>query len=116
MKTSILLSAIGCLLASVATAQISDNINADWQFAQNNDTANAPKTWQNVDLPHDWSIYTLPERNAPSGNAGGYYGTGVGWYKKTLNIGKLADGERVVLDFEGVYQKATVYVNGKRAA
>ncbi len=101
-----------CLLVSSATAQVKSNWNPGWQFSKGDDTAK----WQSVRLPHDWSIYTLPDRNAPSGNDGGYYGTGVGWYKKKFNIGKLSDGERVMIDFEGVYHRATVYVNGKRAA
>ena len=106
------LTAALCLLAMTATAQLKTDINSGWKFAQSDDTA----TWQNVTLPHDWSIYTLPHRDAPSGNDGGYYDTGTGWYKKIINPGKITDGERVMLDFDGVYQKATVYVNGRRAA
>ena len=106
------LTAVLCLVAATATAQLKTDINSGWKFAQSDDTA----TWQNVDLPHDWSIYSLPHSDAPSGNDGGYYDAGVGWYKKIVNPGKIADGERVMIDFEGVYQKATVYVNGKRAA
>lgn len=116
MKRPFITTIFALLLAFSASAQVSQKINSSWQFAQSNDTTNTPTSWQSVDLPHDWSIYTLPDKNAPSGNDGGYYGAGVGWYKKTLNINKLSDGERVVLDFEGVYQKATIYVNGKRAA
>ncbi len=116
MKRPIITTIFALSLAFSAASQVSQKFNSAWLFARSNDTANAPGTWQSVELPHDWSIYTLPDKDAPSGNDGGYYGTGIGWYKKTLHIDRLNDGERVMLDFEGVYQKATVYVNGKRAA
>ena len=112
-RLTTLLSAI--IVAATATAQTADNFNLGWHFAQNGDTAKIPEQWQGVDLPHDWSIYTQPDRNAPSFNDGGYYGTGVGWYKKSFKSPKLADGERVVLYFEGVYHYSSVYVNGKLA-
>ena len=77
-----LLSAI--IVAATATAQTANNINLGWQFALNNDTANVPTSWQNVDLPHDWSILKPPFQSAPSGNENGYFETGVAWYKQNL--------------------------------
>lgn len=112
-RLTTLLSAI--IVAATATAQTAENFNLGWQFAQNGDTAKIPEQWQGVNLPHDWSIYTQPDRNAPSFNDGGYYGTGVGWYKKSFSTPKLTEGERVVMYFEGVYHHSTVYVNGKYA-
>lgn len=109
-----LLSAI--IVAATATAQTANNINLGWQFSLNNDTANVPTSWQNVDLPHDWSILKPPYQSAPSGNENGYFETGVAWYKQNLNVPKLDEGERLIMEFDGVYHHATVFVNGKRAA
>ncbi|MBP5366336.1 MAG: DUF4982 domain-containing protein [Bacteroidales bacterium] len=104
------------LLSLGAGAQLQTNINLGWQFALNNDTANVPASWQDVDLPHDWSILKPPFQSAPSGNENGYFETGTAWYKKTLKATKLADGERLIMEFDGVYHHTTVFVNGQRAA
>ena len=69
--------------------------------------------WRSVDLPHDWSIEAVPEKDAPAGNAGGYYPTGVGWYRKTFQY-KLSPSKQF-LYFEGVYMNSEVYVNGQLA-
>lgn len=71
------------------------------------------RQWQRVDLPHDWDIQHAPYAEAPMGNDGGYYPGGVGWYRKTFAT--PANGDRVCLHFEGVYQKSQVYVNGRLA-
>ena len=66
-----------------------------------------------VDLPHDWDIFTVsdPETGA-TGTGGGWYHAGKGEYKKSF---KTPDAEIVKLHFEGVYQKAEVFVNGQKA-
>ncbi|MBP5504104.1 MAG: hypothetical protein J6Y24_15090, partial [Bacteroidales bacterium] len=115
MKKTII-SAAMLLMAAAANAQLANNINLGWQFALNNDTANVPTSWQNVDLPHDWSILKPPFQSAPSGNENGYFETGVAWYKQNLKVPKLNEGERLIMEFDGVYHHATVFVNGKRAA
>ena len=115
MKKTII-SAAFLLMAAAANAQLANNIKLGWQFALNNDTANVPTSWQNVDLPHDWSILKPPFQSAPSGNENGYFETGVAWYKQNLKVPKLNEGERLIMEFDGVYHHATVFVNGKRAA
>lgn len=90
-----------------------------WKFCeQDAKGAEAPSyddsRWQRVDLPHDWDISHAPCAEAPTGNDGGYYPGGVGWYRKTFAAPAGAD--RVCLHFEGVYQKSQVYVNGQLAA
>ena len=76
--------------------------------------------WERVLLPHDWSILQLPSEKAQPGNDGGWYEGGIGWYRTTITpkmLQKMAckNASRYSLYFEGVYQKATVYVNGKEA-
>ena len=70
---------------------------------------------QTVCLPHDWSARTAIDRDAPAGNDGGYYPTGVGIYNKVLNLTKDYEGKKLWLYFEGVYQDSEVRVNGKVA-
>ena len=66
-----------------------------------------------VNLPHDWDIYTAPNpESGATGTGGGWYAAGKGEYRKKFATPK---GEIVKLHFEGVYQKAEVFVNGQKA-
>jgi beta-galactosidase len=77
-----------------------------WQFTHNGKT-------QTVDLPHDWDIFEGPNSgHGATGTGGGWFEAGKGEYRKTF---KTPIGEVVKLHFEGVYQKAEVFVNGKKA-
>lgn len=89
-----------------------------WTFALgDHPEAAAPdfddKAWRKLDLPHDWSIEGVTRAEEPAGNDGGYFPTGVGWYRKTFKLDK-ADRicDRFGLYFEGVYMNSEVYVNG----
>ena len=77
-----------------------------WTFTHNGKTVN-------VDLPHDWDIYAGPDAGkGATGTGGGWFEGGKGEYRKKFIAPK---GEVVRLHFEGVYQKAEVFVNGKKA-
>ena len=77
-----------------------------WQFTHNGKT-------QNVDLPHDWDIFEGPNSGkGATGTGGGWFEAGKGEYRKTF---KTPGDELVKLHFEGVYQKAEVFVNGVKA-
>ncbi|EFA43120.1 glycosyl hydrolase family 2, sugar binding domain protein [Hallella bergensis DSM 17361] len=78
-------------------------------------TAFQDHNWTTVNLPHDWSIAMKVDANAPAGNDGGYYPTGIGWYRKTFDLTKAYQGKMLWLYFEGIYQDSKVYVNGKLA-
>lgn len=84
--------------------------DAGWQFTRNGKTIN-------VDLPHDWDIYEAPDpATGATKEGGGWFQGGKGEYRKQFKVesGKLKD-KRVMLHFEGVYQKAEVFVNGQKA-
>jgi beta-galactosidase len=66
-----------------------------------------------VDLPHDWSIEGKTDAKNPSGNDGGYFPTGIGWYRKTFKFPSLLQQKKIGIYFEGVYMNAEVYINGK---
>ena len=65
-----------------------------------------------MDLPHDWSIEGPYDEKAATGGPGGYLPTGVGWYRKTFTLPGAVRGQRVAIQFDGVYQHSTVWING----
>ncbi len=89
-------------------------LNEDWNFTLDlkgtvatQPTANAQ--WQQVTLPHDWSIKKqLSPKNA---SCMGYLPGGIGWYKKTVVVPQT--NNKVYLYFEGVYNRSEVFINGK---
>src|SRR3984957_10375944 len=44
----------------------------------------ADVSWRSVDLPHDWSIESKPDKDNSSGPGEGYFPEGIGWYRKTF--------------------------------
>lgn len=81
-----------------------------WQFKHNGKT-------QTVDLPHDWDIFEGPNSgHGATGTGGGWFEAGKGEYRKDFKVESLELKDKLVkLHFEGVYQKAEVYVNGQKA-
>ena len=65
-------------------------------------------------MPHDWSIEGRPEKSNPTGSGGGYFPAGVGWYRKSISPPAEWKGQRVSVEFDGVYRDATVYWNGRK--
>ena len=104
-----LMLVIAVVTASSQTRQLFD---FGWQFTHNGMT-------QTVDLPHDWDIFEGPNSGkGATGTGGGWFEAGKGEYRKefTIDNGQLTiDNSLVELHFEGVYQKAEVYVNGQKA-
>src|SRR5581483_8234755 len=65
--------------------------NDSWKFSPGDAVKAGEKDfddadWRKVDLPHDWSIEGAPDRQNPSNAAGGYFPTGVGWYRKKFVV------------------------------
>jgi beta-galactosidase len=90
----------------------------DWRFLQS-DASNAQSpafddsAWKPVTLPHDWSIAGPVEENAPSRAAGGFFPTGIGWYRHTLELKKLDPAKRTYIAFDGIMANSDVYCNGE---
>ncbi len=74
----------------------------------------ADGSWRTVNLPHDWSIEGVPEKNNPTGAGGGFFPAGTGWYRKTFTAPAEWKGKQVSVEFDGVYRDATVYLNGHK--
>ena len=107
-KEIISLMALLALGAQTMRAQVSAQqlFDSGWQFTRNGKTIM-------VDLPHDWDIYDAPDPSTgATGTGGGWFHGGKGEYRKQF---KTPQGELVRLHFEGVYQRAEVFVNGQKA-
>lgn len=68
-----------------------------------------------VTLPHDAMIKRERDPSAPDGAKSGYFPGGVHEYRKVLLAPVSWQGKRIVVEFEGVYRDAMVYVNGDLA-
>ena len=115
--------------AQFNSAHRDQSFNAGWKFILDSVASGQELTefndspWQNVDLPHDWSIlakkdtgYTGPfSRKSPGATSTGYAMGGTGWYRKHFTLDSKDAGKTVILSFDGVYMESTVWVNGKKA-
>jgi beta-galactosidase len=68
--------------------------------------------WTALDVPHDWSISLPFNQSSPSGAGGGYLDGGVGWYRKTFSLPASSSGQKILIQFDGVYMDSTVWLNG----
>jgi beta-galactosidase len=108
MKMKKLLSLVTLMLCTYSsiTAQTSQLFDNGWQFTRNGKTVS-------VNLPHDWDIYEGPDpATGATKEGGGWFPGGKGEYRKAFATPK---GEIVWLHFEGVYQRAEVFINGQKA-
>jgi beta-galactosidase len=100
---------------SIATRR--SNFDQQWRFYQG-DLPDADKVtfadaaWRTLDLPHDWSIEGPFDEHAPAKGNGAYLPTGIGWYRKNFVLPPSARQKRIVLEFDGVYQRSEVWING----
>jgi beta-galactosidase len=67
--------------------------------------------WRSVDLPHDWSIELDRDPASPSGADGGWFPAGVGWYQKRFAVPEEWHGKKLLVEFEGVYMNAHVWLD-----
>ncbi|MCX7015999.1 MAG: DUF4982 domain-containing protein [Candidatus Sumerlaeota bacterium] len=91
----------------------------EWKFIKEDVVrAEAPgfddSAWETIDLPHDFSIAGPIDENNPSGKGGGFFPGGIGWYRKTFPLPDGAAGKSVFLEFDGVFWKSEVWINGRR--
>lgn len=74
--------------------------------------------WRSLNLPHDWGV-ELPFVHDEDLQSHGYKPLGrrypetsVGWYRRTFDIPKEDSGRRVVVQFDGAFRSALVFLNG----
>jgi beta-galactosidase len=113
----IMISMMLAIAVVTASAQTKRQLfDFGWQFTHRSASSLGSSkngTTQTVDLPHDWDIFEGPNSGkGATGTGGGWFEAGKGEYRKTF---KTPEGEVVKLHFEGVYQKAEVFVNSQKA-
>ena len=113
--------------ASARAQGVQNNVvlfDADWRFHRGGaQGAESPdfddSEWRKLDLPHDWSIEDLPGTHSPfdpeaiSQVSGGFTTGGTGWYRKTFSVPDEENGKRILIQFDGVYMNADVWLNGQ---
>lgn len=124
--------AVACLLLFCVALSLQQDVplrnltdfNLGWLFhygdATGADSASyADGSWRSLSVPHDWAIEgpsppTSPfSQGASSTGYGGYVPSGISWYRKHFSLAGTPDTRKVFIEFDGVMQEASVYVNGK---
>ena len=80
--------------------------------------AEAPvaEPWQPVELPHDAMICEPRDERAPSAHNSGWFVGRDYEYVRDYTLPAEYAGQSVILEFEGVYHLAEVYVDGQKVA
>jgi len=95
--------------------RIKENFDFDWKFILNDSSEASAKIhddskWEEVQLPHDWSIgLSLDEKN---GGSMAFLPGGTGWYRKTFRVPAEYKGKKISILFDGVYHQSDVFING----
>ena len=98
-------AALTLAISSYAQDIRSEKILTDWKFRKDHNYWSSDG-WQNVTVPHDWTIYSSPEKINDIQNKG--------VYRHALEIGPgTLDGRRHILYFDGAMSNAKVYVNSR---
>lgn len=66
--------------------------------------------WVTVSLPHDYIIDQ--DNDKTQNNAHGYFRYDNAWYRKHFTLPEDCESKRVLLRFDGIAGKATLYLNG----
>jgi beta-galactosidase len=74
--------------------------------------------WRSLNLPHDWAVELPFVRDEEQQSHGykplgrRYPETSVGWYRRMFDVPKEDAGRRIVLEFDGAFRDALVFLNG----
>tara|TARA_R110002049_G_scaffold285234_2_gene466061 strand:+ start:616 stop:3045 length:2430 start_codon:yes stop_codon:yes gene_type:complete len=122
IKYIIFLGSLFLLIIACKTEEkevrIVKDFNFDWKFNLG-DTPEAKvasfndKNWRTLNLPHDWSIEGEFSIDHPAKPEGGALPTGIGWYRKTFTLPIGYKNKSISIEFDGVYRKSEVWINGE---
>lgn len=84
-------------------------INNDWYYLEEpmknfEELSKNRREWVRINLPHTWNKFDVLDQQPG-------YRRSISWYKKELYFPKLYENNKIVLHFEGVNNKAEIYVN-----
>ncbi len=93
------------------------NFNKEWKFYLGDDSNASAKefddsNWEDIQIPHDFSMDQ--EFSAQYEAESGFLPGGTGWYRKNVVFPRDYEGKTLILNFDGVYNHAYVYVNGTK--
>jgi beta-galactosidase len=111
-----------CLLVCVTNlfaqknVRLKENIDFDWKFILDDDAKYAEKefsdtAWDDIQLPHDWSIKL--DFDESLGGSEAFLPGGIGWYRKSFELPKSYKGKQVSVLFDGICHQSDVYINGQ---
>ncbi|HVQ37225.1 MAG TPA: glycoside hydrolase family 2 TIM barrel-domain containing protein, partial [Pyrinomonadaceae bacterium] len=116
---TLVVASIVLLTAAAAEAQSRRQlpIETGWRFSLSDPVDAEQATfddskWRRVDVPHDWSIEGPFDEKNPTGGAGAYLPSGVGWYRLRFELPNAQSRQRVFVDFDGVMANSDVWING----
>ncbi|WP_405290925.1 glycoside hydrolase family 2 TIM barrel-domain containing protein [Algibacter sp. Ld11] len=118
LNTYSFLLVLFCLYLNNLSAQrIETNFNNNWNFILQDNTTFSQEnldiaSWQNLNVPHDWSFEKGVRKGGDQGQGGGYHDGGIGWYRKGFSIKKESLSNITYINFDGVYMNSEVWVNG----
>lgn len=72
--------------------------------------------WEDVNVPHDWSVHMPFSKDNSSGT--GYLPGGTGWYRTSFLLPEELKGKRIYITADGIYKNSQIWCNsyylGKR--
>lgn len=95
-----------------------EDFNFNWKFTKG-EQLNAESisfndvSWESVRLPHDWSILAGYQKENTAASTGFSEG-GIGWYRKEFLVPKKDEGKAIWIEFDGIYNNSTVWINGTK--
>lgn len=84
-------------------------LNSGWSFWKDSNA----QSKRMINLPHDAMIEEQRDPNTPNGSATGFYPGGKYYYEKTIFGAPEFSNSSVIIEFEGVYMKSRVWLNGE---
>ena len=119
----------GSNTTEISTSGRMTSFDEDWLFMKDTlSGAESPNfndsNWRIINVPHDWSIEDLPGQNgediigpfdksAIDKGSSAYLTGGIGWYRKNFIINEEDEDKIAYLQFDGVYMRSDVWLNGK---
>ncbi|MDD3796803.1 MAG: glycoside hydrolase family 2 TIM barrel-domain containing protein [Lachnospiraceae bacterium] len=67
-----------------------------------------------VTLPHDAMLLDERKENSPGGVNNGWIDAHDYTYEKTFSVPEEEKGQKIILEFEGVYHRASIYLNDEK--
>ena len=110
MNYKIFFSAFLVLSSVFAKAQNDISLNGKWQFQTDSADVGEKQGWFSEENPAFSDELVIPGNWNTENRYTSY--TGTAWYKKEVFIPSTLNGRLIRLYFEGVYNKAKVWVNG----